>query len=59
MIEDVVKRPFITVGMTTFLLLLVLALTSNRARSESVAGGKLHRSRAWRRPAAHCTSGSW
>ena len=30
MIEDVVKRPFITVGMTTFLILLVLALTSNR-----------------------------
>lgn len=30
MIEDVVKRPFITVGMTTFLILLALALTSNR-----------------------------
>ena len=30
MIEDVVKRPFITVGMTTFLILFVLALTSNR-----------------------------
>jgi sulfoxide reductase heme-binding subunit YedZ len=30
MIEDVVKRPFITVGMATFLILLVLALTSNR-----------------------------
>jgi sulfoxide reductase heme-binding subunit YedZ len=31
MIEDVVKRPFITAGMTTYLLLLPLALTSNAA----------------------------
>jgi sulfoxide reductase heme-binding subunit YedZ len=30
MIEDVVMRPFITVGMGTFLILLVLAITSNR-----------------------------
>lgn len=30
MVEDVVKRPFITVGMATFLILLALALTSNR-----------------------------
>ncbi len=30
MVEDVVMRPFITVGMATFLILLVLALTSNR-----------------------------
>jgi sulfoxide reductase heme-binding subunit YedZ len=30
MIEDVVDRPFITVGMATFLILLTLALTSNR-----------------------------
>ena len=30
MIEDVVMRPFITVGMTTFLILFTLALTSNR-----------------------------
>src|SRR5687767_15453590 len=30
MIEDVLERPFITVGMTVFLILLVLALTSNR-----------------------------
>lgn len=28
MIEDVVKRPFITIGMTTWLILLALALTS-------------------------------
>lgn len=28
MVEDVVKRPFITMGMTTFVLLLPLALTS-------------------------------
>jgi sulfoxide reductase heme-binding subunit YedZ len=30
MIEDVTMRPFITVGMTVFLILFVLALTSNR-----------------------------
>lgn len=30
MIEDVFKRPFITVGMTVFLILLSLALTSSR-----------------------------
>ena len=30
MIADVVKRPFITVGMTVFLILFTLALTSNR-----------------------------
>jgi sulfoxide reductase heme-binding subunit YedZ len=30
MIEDVVERPFITVGMATFLILLALAVTSNR-----------------------------
>jgi sulfoxide reductase heme-binding subunit YedZ len=30
MIEDVYKRPFITVGMTVFLILLTLALTSNQ-----------------------------
>lgn len=29
MIEDVVERPFITVGMATFVILLVLAVTSN------------------------------
>ena len=30
MIEDVFKRPFITVGMTVFVILFALALTSNR-----------------------------
>ena len=30
MVEDVVKRPFITIGMATFSILFVLALTSNR-----------------------------
>ena len=45
MIEDVVKRPFITVGMTTFLILLVLALTSNQysIRKLKRRWGKLHR----------------
>lgn len=30
MVEDVVKRQFITIGMATWLILFVLALTSNR-----------------------------
>jgi sulfoxide reductase heme-binding subunit YedZ len=30
MVEDVIERPFITIGMGTFLILLALALTSNR-----------------------------
>jgi len=30
MIEDVIKRRFITIGMATFLILLALAVTSNR-----------------------------
>ena len=30
MVIDVVKRPFITIGMATFLILLALAVTSNR-----------------------------
>jgi sulfoxide reductase heme-binding subunit YedZ len=30
MVDDVVMRPFITVGMATFLILLSLAVTSNR-----------------------------
>ena len=30
MVEDVVERPFITVGMTTWLILLALAATSNQ-----------------------------
>jgi methionine sulfoxide reductase heme-binding subunit len=30
MVEDVIKRPFITIGMATFLILLALAVTSNR-----------------------------
>ena len=45
MIEDVVKRPYITVGMATFLMLLVLAVTSNRfsIRKLGRRWGKLHR----------------
>lgn len=31
MLEDVVERPFITVGMTAFLIMVPLALTSNAA----------------------------
>jgi sulfoxide reductase heme-binding subunit YedZ len=45
MIEDVVERPFITIGMATFLLLLVLAVTSNRFSIRRLGRNwqKLHR----------------
>jgi sulfoxide reductase heme-binding subunit YedZ len=45
MIEDVLKRPFITVGMATFLILCVLALTSNKfsIRRLGRRWSKLHR----------------
>jgi sulfoxide reductase heme-binding subunit YedZ len=31
MLEDVVKRPYITVGMAAFLMMVPLAITSNQA----------------------------
>ena len=45
MIEDVVKRPFITIGMTTYVILLALAVTSNRfsIRKLGRRWQKLHR----------------
>lgn len=45
MIDDVAMRPFITVGMTVFLILFVLALTSNRfaVRRLGRRWQKLHR----------------
>lgn len=45
MIEDVVERPYITVGMATYLILVVLAVTSNRfsIRKLGRRWGKLHR----------------
>jgi methionine sulfoxide reductase heme-binding subunit len=45
MVEDVVKRPYITVGMATFLILFALALTSNRLsiRRLGKRWQKLHR----------------
>lgn len=42
-VEDVVKRPYITVGFTTFLLLLPLAATSTNAMARRLGG------RRWRR----------
>lgn len=41
---DIVKRPFITVGMVAFVLLLPLALTSNNASVRAMGAGwrKLH-----------------
>jgi sulfoxide reductase heme-binding subunit YedZ len=45
MIEDVFKRPFITVGMTVFVILFSLAITSNRwsVRKLGRKWGTLHR----------------
>ncbi len=45
MVEDVVERPYITVGMATFLMLLALAVTSNRfsIRTLGRRWQKLHR----------------
>lgn len=46
MIKDVFKRPFITVGMTTFVLLLPLALTSTTGMIRRLGGkrwNRLHR----------------
>jgi sulfoxide reductase heme-binding subunit YedZ len=42
---DIVKRPFITIGMTAFLILVPLALTSNNRsiRRLGPAWGRLHR----------------
>jgi sulfoxide reductase heme-binding subunit YedZ len=46
MLADVIKRPFITAGMTTYLLLLPLALTSSAAMIRRLGGRRwqqLHR----------------
>jgi len=45
MLEDIAKRPYITVGMATFLILLALAVTSNRfsIRKLGRRWQKLHR----------------
>jgi methionine sulfoxide reductase heme-binding subunit len=45
-IADIVKRPYITVGMATFVILVPLALTSNNASIRRMGGqawAKLHR----------------
>jgi sulfoxide reductase heme-binding subunit YedZ len=45
MVEDIAKRPYITVGMATFIMLLALAVTSNRfsLRKLGRRWQKLHR----------------
>jgi len=45
MIEDLIERPYITIGMGAFLILLVLAVTSNlySIRKLGRRWGKLHR----------------
>lgn len=41
--KDILKRPFITIGMLTFALMLPLALTSNNAMIRAIGG------KAWQR----------
>jgi sulfoxide reductase heme-binding subunit YedZ len=43
MVEDVVKRPFITAGMATYLMLLPLAVTSNAAMIRRLGGRRWQR----------------
>ncbi len=46
MLEDIVKHPYVTVGMLTFVLLIPLAVTSTRASVRRLGGRrwqKLHR----------------
>jgi sulfoxide reductase heme-binding subunit YedZ len=45
MVEDVIERPYITIGMLTFVILAVLAVTSNRysIRKLGRRWAKLHR----------------
>jgi sulfoxide reductase heme-binding subunit YedZ len=42
-VEDVVKRPYITVGMATFLILLVLAMTSTQGMIRRLGGKRWNR----------------
>ena len=45
-VEDIVKRPFITIGMITFALLIPLALTSTKGMIKRLGGRRwqaLHR----------------
>ncbi len=45
-VKDIIKRPFITVGMLAFLILVPLAITSNNAMIKRVGGAvwqKLHK----------------
>ncbi len=42
-LKDIIKRPFITVGMLTFFLLLPLALTSNNAAIRYLGGKRWQR----------------
>jgi sulfoxide reductase heme-binding subunit YedZ len=45
-VADIVKRPYITIGMATFVILVPLALTSNNAAIRRMGGqawAKLHR----------------
>ena len=41
--KDIIKRPFITIGMLTFVLMIPLALTSNNAAIKALGG------KAWQR----------
>lgn len=45
-VNDIIKRPYITIGMLSFLILVPLAITSNKTMIEKLGGSawqKLHR----------------
>jgi sulfoxide reductase heme-binding subunit YedZ len=52
MVEDVFKRPFITVGMTVFVILFSLAITSNRWSMRKLDGSGEHSTARISRPSA-------
>ena len=55
-IADIIKRPYITIGMATFVILIPLAVTSNNASIRRLGGqawARLHSS-SISRPSARC-----
>ena len=61
-IEDVTKRPFITVGMASFVLLVPLAVTSTQKMIKRLGGKRWAACTGWptsRRRAARCIITCW
>jgi sulfoxide reductase heme-binding subunit YedZ len=45
--KDIVKRPYITIGMVAFLILIPLAVTSNATMIKRIGGGAWQRLHRW------------